>query len=206
MAGQGGLGRSDDNIVDGQQRLRCLIECLHAADVSFEIDAPAEAAGEWWADLSFEGFSTNVAWRADRGFGIFTSDEDAYGSGPDEVYREPALAAKRLRQLAKRARSDRSAMKLSEVRKLLDQPQTMLARRLQKDQGFISRVERQNDALVSTVRDYVEALGGEVRLMVRFDGFEAPIDLPARVSVPQEPADRKAVAHQTSAAQRKAEP
>jgi hypothetical protein len=182
MSGQAGRRRSDDYIVDGQHRINRLIECLCAIDLSYEIDEPANATGEWWIDLGFDGYSTNVMWSADRGFGVFTSDDDSYASRPDEVYREPELAAKRLLQLAKRARNDRSAMKLGEMRKLVDQPQTVVAKRLRKDQGFISRLERRNDALMSTLREYVEALGGEVRLMVRFDGFEAPVDLPTQVS------------------------
>jgi predicted transcriptional regulator len=68
------------------------------------------------------------------------------------------------------------------VRQLFGQPQTELAERLHKDQGFISRLEHQGDALMSTVRDYIEALGGEMRLMVRFDGVEVPVDLSGRVA------------------------
>jgi hypothetical protein len=178
MSGEAGIRRADDHILDGQHRIQSLIDCL-ATEVRFEIDRPIKAEGEWWVDLSFNGFSTTVAWRHDRGFGIFTSDDDSYGGGPDEIYREPSLAAKRLGQLARRQVDDRAGMRLDEVRKLFDQPQTALAAILHKDQGFISRLERQNDALLSTVREYVEALGGEIRLVVRFDGFEAPVDLPS---------------------------
>lgn len=69
-------------------------------------------------------------------------------------------------------------MRLDEVRKLFDKPQTALATILHKDQGFISRLERRNDALLSTVREYVEALGGEITLLIRFDGVEAAVELP----------------------------
>ena len=177
MSGQAGIRWSDDHIADGQHRIQSLIDCL-AADVSYEIDRPQNEAGEWWIDLEWSGFSTTVAWRPDRGFGLFTSDDDGYGAGPDEIFREPALAAKRLGQLARRATDDRAGMRLDEVRKLFDQPQTAIATILHKDQGFISRLERQNDALLSTVRQYVEALGGEITLMVRFDGVEAAVELP----------------------------
>lgn len=83
-----------------------LIECLSVQDLSYGIDEPLHADGEWWIDLAFEGFSTNVIWQIDCGFGIFTSDDDAYGTRPDELYPEPELAAKRLWQLAKPARDD----------------------------------------------------------------------------------------------------
>ena len=180
MSGQARGRRDDHFVLDGRDRISTLITLLRDLDVRSEIDEPADPNGEWWIDLSFGGFSTNVAWRSNRGFGIFTSVGDAYGDRPDEIYREPEQAAKRLRQLAARAKDDHAAMRLGELRKLLDKPQTVIARSLNRDQGFISRFERQDDALLSTVRDYVEALGGEVRLVVRFDGFEAPVSLPAK--------------------------
>lgn len=68
-------------------------------------------------------------------------------------------------------------MRLRDVRHLIDQPQTEIAGRLHVGQAVISRLENQNDAKLSTIRDYVEALGGRAELVVRFDGFEAPIDL-----------------------------
>lgn len=181
MLGQARFQRDDSHILDGQHYVRSLIECLVDLNVSFDIDKPDDPLGEWWIDLSFDSFSTNVAWRSDRGFGIYTSNEDEYGSRPDEFYREPELAAKRIRQLATQDEKDHAAMRLSDLRKLLDQPQTTIASRIKKNQGFISRLERQNDALLSTVQEYVEALGGEVRLMVRFDGFEAQVSLPHKL-------------------------
>lgn len=180
MLGQARSRRNDRLILDGQRCIDALIACLHDLNVKPTIDAPADPNGEWWVDLSLGDFSTNVAWRSSRGFGIFTSDKDAYGDRPDETYREPEQAAKRIRQLAARSREDNKAMHLGELRKLLDIPQTWIARHLKRDQAFISRLERQDDALLSTVRAYVEALGGEVRLVVRFDGFEASVSLPTK--------------------------
>lgn len=178
MSGQAGTRWADDHVADGQHRIQSLIDCL-AAEVRYEIDRPDDPAGEWWIDLAWSGFSTTIAWRPDRGFGLFTSDDEGYGAGPDEIYREAALAAKRLGQLARRPNDDRAGMRLDEARKLFDKPQTALATTLRKDQGFISRLERQNDALLSTIRQYVEALGGEITLLVRFDGVEAAVELPA---------------------------
>lgn len=177
MVGESRRGRSDGDVLDGQHRIHALIKCFGEVELKFHIDTPIDPAGEWWIDLSIGDYSTTIAWQADKGFGIYTSDDDAYGARPDEVFREPELAAKRLKQLA--AKTGQSAMRLSDVRKLLDKPQTLLAGSLKKDQGAISKLERQNDALLSSVKSYIEALGGKVKLVVQFDGFEAPIDVPA---------------------------
>lgn len=182
MVGQTRFQRDNHRPIDGQHHIESLIDCLSSLNITYEVDAPLDHSGEWWIDLSFDNFSTTVAWRSDRGFGIFTSDEDAYGARPDEIYREPQLAAKRIRQLADRTDGAQSTMRLSEVRKLLDQPQTAVASILNKDQGFISKLEHRDDALLSTLRDYIEALGGEMKLMVHFNGFDAPVALPRKLA------------------------
>lgn len=47
-------------------------------------------------------------------------------------------------------------------------------------QSNISRVEHQDDLLVSTVQDYVEALGGRLELAAVLGGKRRPIPLRAR--------------------------
>lgn len=142
------------------------------------VDAPADPAGEWFLDLEVDGFATSVAWRRDRGFGIFSSGTDGIGARPDEIFRDPSLASRRLLQLADAARRHRSPrLRLGDVRLLVNERQTELAGRLKVGQGVISRLESRNDAKLSTIYEYVEALGGRAVLMVRFDDFEAPIEL-----------------------------
>lgn len=51
---------------------------------------------------------------------------------------------------------------------LLGVPQTELAARTGLDQPEVSRLERRPDHLVSTLRRYVEALGGELEVTARF--------------------------------------
>ena len=177
MPGKAWNGRQNDLHDDGARSFEALIACFEGVTHA-SIDAPADPAGEWFFDLEFDGYAANVAWRADRGFGIYVSDAEGYGAGPDEIFRDACLAARRLLQLAEAARTRRNPrMRLRDVRHLIDQPQTEIAGRLHVGQAVISRLENQNDAKLSTIRDYVEALGGRAELIVRFDGFEAPIDL-----------------------------
>src|SRR5690349_1364518 len=172
------IRRTDGDVVDGQHRVKALIDALGNPRAKWAVDAPDDPNGEWWIDISLDDFKTTVAWKPDRGFGIYVSDDHAFGARPDEIYREAELAAKRVLQLAQRSKGDVAAMRLAEVRTLVGKPQTAVAERLCRDQGFVSKVERQNDAKLSTIKAYVEALGGEVVLYVRFDGFEANVDLP----------------------------
>ncbi len=59
---------------------------------------------------------------------------------------------------------------LAQLRRARQLTQTQLAKTLGKPQPEISRIERQTDVLVSTLRSYVEAMGGELELVARFPG------------------------------------
>jgi predicted nucleotidyltransferase/DNA-binding XRE family transcriptional regulator len=62
------------------------------------------------------------------------------------------------------------AMDLNELRNALQVTQEDLAARLKVAQSSISRLERRNDMLVGTLREVVEALGGELHLVAVFPG------------------------------------
>ncbi|MGD2155201.1 MAG: XRE family transcriptional regulator [Gemmatimonadales bacterium] len=62
------------------------------------------------------------------------------------------------------------AMDLNELRKTRRVTQEELADRLEVAQSNVSRLERREDMLVSTLRDVVEALGGELHLVAVFPG------------------------------------
>ena len=59
---------------------------------------------------------------------------------------------------------------LVELRKARELTQTQLARDLSISQVSVARMEKRSDLLISTVRSYVEAMGGELKLVVRFPG------------------------------------
>jgi transcriptional regulator with XRE-family HTH domain len=60
-------------------------------------------------------------------------------------------------------------MSLQELRQRVGElSQADLAEALQVTQGYISKLERQDDMLVSKLYAYVEALGGEVEIRARF--------------------------------------
>lgn len=65
---------------------------------------------------------------------------------------------------------------LQQMRQALNLTQEELADRLEIGQESVSRLERRADARISTLRSYVQALGGELTLTVRFPD-RPPIEL-----------------------------
>ena len=59
-------------------------------------------------------------------------------------------------------------MRLDELRRALRLSQQTLARRLKTGQAQVSRLEKRADLLVSTLRRYVEGLGGSLEIVATF--------------------------------------
>lgn len=72
-----------------------LFERCRFPNASITIDRPANPLGEWWLDISTDGFSTSVAWRPAFGFGLFTA-QPGYGDRPDKIARTPEEACAEL--------------------------------------------------------------------------------------------------------------
>ncbi|MDT4871229.1 Helix-turn-helix domain protein [compost metagenome] len=67
-------------------------------------------------------------------------------------------------------------MTLQELRKDLNLTQETMADLLDMKQGNVSKVEKRTDMLISTLREYVEAMGGTLELVARLPG-RAPVKL-----------------------------
>lgn len=65
---------------------------------------------------------------------------------------------------------------LQKLRKARSMTQEHIGRTLGKKQVSIAQLEKRTDFLLSTLREYVRALGGELDLIVRFQGH-APVRL-----------------------------
>lgn len=76
-----------------------------------------------------------------------------------------------------RVKATLRAMPLAEIRKAIGMTQAELSSKLNIAQGSVSKVENAADMYLTTLRKYVEALGGELHLTARFaDGREIEID------------------------------
>jgi DNA-binding XRE family transcriptional regulator len=62
---------------------------------------------------------------------------------------------------------------LRRLREIADRSQVEIARALGVKQPSVSKIERQTDMYLSTLRGYVEASGGALELIVRFPGRRA---------------------------------
>lgn len=67
-----------------------------------------------------------------------------------------------------RAQAALAQMALGELRRARELTQAELAGELGKGQAAVSRMERRADVYVSTLRRYVEALGGTLEIVARF--------------------------------------
>lgn len=159
------------------EQINAFISRLQAeTPVAFEIDVPAEPHGEWWIDLEIDGMRSNVLWKPSLGFGVFT-DEAGFGTRPQEIYEDPAEAGTRILQLAAHWRRDARyhALGLRDLRHLLGETQFHIAQALGTDQARVSRMEMGRDMKLSTLINYLGAMGGTLELRAHFPSFEAPI-------------------------------
>ena len=74
-------------------------------------------------------------------------------------------------------KTELAAMPLAEIRKAIGMTQIELADKLEAGQGSVSKIENAADMYLTTLRKYVEALGGELHLTASFpDGRTMDID------------------------------
>jgi len=69
---------------------------------------------------------------------------------------------------AARAEAMLVEMRLQELRKTRDVTQVEVAKAMSVEQAAVSKLERRDDMYVSTLREYVKALGGELKLVASF--------------------------------------
>jgi hypothetical protein len=80
------------------------------------------------------------------------------------VRSDPERAAR----IAEGTRAILDAAALQRIRESRDLTQTALASSLEVSQARVSRLERQDDLYLSTLDEYVRAMGGELRVSVVF--------------------------------------
>jgi transcriptional regulator with XRE-family HTH domain len=79
------------------------------------------------------------------------------------------MAPERRARLDAEVRGEVLAMELRELRKEAGKTQTEVAEVAEMTQAELSKFERRDDHLLSTLRRYVTALGGELEVVAVFD-------------------------------------
>lgn len=82
----------------------------------------------------------------------------------------------RRRKLDLRFQQTLEAMPLDQLRKAKEMTQLQLAERLSIHQSEVSKIEHRSDIFVSTLADYIEALGGHLELRAVFPDREVLIN------------------------------
>ena len=96
---------------------------------------------------------------------------------PTRKFREliEAMPPDRQRRIEKRFQDSLVAMPLDQLRKAQEMTQLELAGILGVNQGEVSKIEHRSDICVSTLADYVEALGGRLEIRAVFNDREIRI-------------------------------
>ncbi len=83
-----------------------------------------------------------------------------------------AIPAARRERIGQRVRATLAAMPLDELRKARQMTQIKLAEALGVNQSEVSKIEHRTDLYVSTLTEYVEALGGHLEIRAVFPDRE----------------------------------
>jgi transcriptional regulator with XRE-family HTH domain len=70
-------------------------------------------------------------------------------------------------------------MQLRELRKNRQVTQVELAKSMAIEQGSVSKIESREDMYVSTLREYIKALGGELKIVASFPDVDIQV-IPAK--------------------------
>ena len=82
--------------------------------------------------------------------------------------RKRKLSKRKVEEINLRAGAEVLEMNLRALRELLGKTQAELADTSRMSQSELSRTERREDHLLSTLRHYVESLGGELEVIANF--------------------------------------
>jgi transcriptional regulator with XRE-family HTH domain len=96
-----------------------------------------------------------------------------------------------------RVRATVARLRLADIREAIGQTQLAMAGRLKLGQASVSKIESATDMYLSTLRRYIEALGGELVISARFpEGTVVPID--SLSSAPRKPRRRASAKKKSS--------
>lgn len=107
-----------------------------------------------------------------------TNMAKAYKDLRDKVRSNPERAAR----VKTRRQAMEDALALAEIREKRELTQTDIAQVLKMSQANVSRIERQQNLYLSTLAEYVEALGGELKISAVFADEEVEIGVGRELS------------------------
>jgi DNA-binding transcriptional regulator YiaG len=148
--------------------------------VEVKITSPSGRGTVWWIDASARGHNVVVEWSPDDGFGLSATDGNDYNTAASETFADADAAVARVVEVL-RSRSRvpaRQEMYLQRLRERREISQDTLADLMQVSQATVSKTERREDMLISTLRTFIEALGGHLQLLAKFPSETIELSLP----------------------------
>ena len=85
------------------------------------------------------------------------------------------MSPERRQRNSERTKALLEAQRLDEIRKAMSLTQQQMAESLAVSQTAVSKIERQADMYVSTLGRFIEAMGGELRIVAHFPDGDIPI-------------------------------
>jgi DNA-binding XRE family transcriptional regulator len=85
------------------------------------------------------------------------------------------LSPEKIAEARRQAEDDVLEMNLRALRESVGKTQEDVARSAEMSQSELSRLERRNDHLLSTLRRYVAALGGDIEIVAVFGDKRIPL-------------------------------
>ena len=121
----------------------------------------------------------------------------------DEILSE--MPAERRARIDRLAQEMREEMNLREVRRLRKLTQARLSKKLKIGQEGVSRIEKRSDLYISTLRSYVEGVGGKLKLVVELPD-RAPVILAGlgENAIPKKPNNKSGTAAKSKLKTRRA--
>jgi transcriptional regulator with XRE-family HTH domain len=160
------------------QQLRDQILRRHP-DAVLNIDSPLRETGVWSLDIDLADKHLIVEWSPTTGFGISTKSFETFGETADEHISSFSDAQRRVEELLTTDTHTAPPLPvlLSRLRERYGVTQRDLAEKLGIRQATISGIERREDIQLSTLRRFIEALGGSLEVCGLFPDAKYAIAL-----------------------------
>jgi DNA-binding transcriptional regulator YiaG len=135
-----------------------------------KVTAPSGRGSVWWIDASIRGHNVVVEWSPEDGFGLSSTEGNDFNTTASEIIVDADDALARIVDVLKTGKQipPRREMYLQRLREHREVSQEALADLMRISQATISKTERREDMLLSTLRTFVEALGGHLQLIAKF--------------------------------------
>jgi transcriptional regulator with XRE-family HTH domain len=171
-------------------------------DGTFRMSPPVRAEDQWTLDIRYKDRWLVVDWTPPARFAVSSASENTlYGEGPDELYSDSEETLIRIGELLateERASPPLPAL-LSRIREDRGVTQAQLAQRMDIAQATVSGMERRKDIQLSTLQRFIEALGGVLQVVARFQGASYVVQTGERAQLEKRPEEyREALPQRTS--------